>query len=260
MADADGRGAVLVIDDADAVLDSPEAIDVLDYFVSAFSPHVRIVLISRAELPLGSQAKRLLEGRAARIMAEDLLFRPDEIGDCARTAFGTNLSAEETARLYRATGGWAIALRLALRLRDLGTTVESEEHAPFTPEARSDLFAYLAAEVLSHVDDRIARFLRRTAILETLDPAVCGRLTQEDRPAEVIQSLASAGLPVMKAGWSTYRCHSLLRDYFLDAFSDQELRQAHGDAGRALSDVGDWSQALSHFVAAADIGLGADPR
>jgi ATP/maltotriose-dependent transcriptional regulator MalT len=254
MAAADGRGAVLVVDDADAILDSPEAIDALDYFVSAFSAHMRIVLVSRAELPLGSQAKRLLEGRAARVMAEDLLFRPDEIADCARTVFGKNLSSEETLRLYRATGGWAIALRLALRLRDLGTTVQSDEDAPFTPEARSDLFAYLAAEVLSRVDDRIARFLRRTAILETLDPAVCGRLTQEDRPAEVIQSLAGAGLPVMKAGWSTYRCHSLLRDYFLHAFSDQELRLAHGDAGCALSDVGDWAQALSHFVAAADIG------
>jgi LuxR family maltose regulon positive regulatory protein len=248
------RGPVLVIDDADAILDSPAAIDVLDYFVSAFSPSVRIVLISRAELPLGSQAKRLLEGRAARIMAEDLLFRPEEIRDCARTAFGAHLTEDETARLYRATGGWAIALRLALRLRDLGTTVESEEHAPFTPEARSDLFAYLATEVLSHVDDRIVRFLRRTAILETLDPAVCGHLTQEDRPAEVVQSLAGAGLPVMKAGWSAYRCHSLLRDYFLHAFSDQELREAHVDAGRALSDVGNWSQALSHFIAGSDFG------
>ena len=56
----------------------------------------------------------------------------------------------------------------------------------------------------------------------------------------------------MKAGWSSYRCHALLRDYFLRTMSEQELREAHSDAGRAFSEVGDWSQALTHFVAAAD--------
>ncbi|MEX2247294.1 MAG: LuxR C-terminal-related transcriptional regulator [Dehalococcoidia bacterium] len=251
--EAHEAGIVLVIDDADALLTAPEAIEVLDYVLFALAPYARIFLLSRAELPLPSQAKPRLDGRATRVVADDLLLREDEIGACARTTYKIDLSPEEIARLYRVTAGWGIALRLALRLRDLGTNIERDERALFTPEARADLFAYLAAEVLSRVDKRIETFLRRTAILDTLDPAVCGRLTQEERPAELIQSLASAGLPVMKAGWSAYRCHSLLRDYFLDTLGDRQLREAHADAGGAFSGLGDWPQALSHFVAAGDI-------
>ncbi len=253
LAEAHESGDVLVIDDADVILDSPPALEVFDYVLTSLASHVRIVLLSRAELPLPSQAKPRLEGRIVRVTADDLLLREEEIGLCARTTYSIALSVQETARLFRVTAGWGIALRLALRLGDLGSSLEYDERALFTPEARADLFAYLAAEVLSKVDERVARFLSRTAILETLDPEVCARLTDEERPAEVIQSLASAGLPVMKAGWSAYRCHALLRDYFLHKLSDSELRQAHTDAGRAFSDVGSWPQALSHFIAAGDM-------
>lgn len=252
MAGAGERGTVLVIDDADAVRDSTEAIEILDDVLSSLATYVCIVLISRAELPLPSQAKRLLDGRATRVVADDLLLREGEIGACAQVTYGIDLTPEEAQRLHRVTGGWGIALRLALRLRGLGTTVQTGESALFTPEARADLFAYLAAEVLSRVDERIGSFLRRTAILETLDPAVCARLAEEERAAELIQSLAGAGLPVMKAGWSTYRCHSLLREYFLGALTEHELREAHGAAARAYADAGQRAQALAHFAAADD--------
>ena len=245
---------VLIIDDADAIIDSPASAEALDYLLTALSPAVRIMVISRAELPLPSQAKRVLDGSSVRIVADDLLLREDEIGACAADAYGISVSVDEVAALFHATAGWGIALRLALRLRDLGVPLRGGERALFTPEARADLFAYLAAEVLSKVDDRIGAFLRRTAVLETLDPAACARLTGEERPVELIQSLAGAGLPVMKAGWSAYRCHALLREYLLSALTETELREAHRAAGRAYADIGEWLQALEHFAAAGDPG------
>ena len=251
VAGSDSGGGVLVVDDADVILESP-SVEALDYLISSLAETTRVVLLSRAEVPLGSQAKRLLEGHAARVMAEDLLFRRDEIGAFAATVFRVELSEDEVDRLYRATGGWAIALSLALRLRDLGTSMQTDEHAQFTPEARADLFSYLAAEVLSRVDERISGFLRQTAILDELDPSICGRITGEERPVEVIQSLARAGLPVVKSGWGTYRCHSLLREYFLHTLNDEEVRQSHSEAGRAFAGIGNWPQALHHFVAAGD--------
>jgi len=256
LAAAGGHRQVLVVDDLDTILGSREATDVLDYLASACVTHMPVVLISRAELPLGSQARRLLEGNAARVLTEDLLFRRDEIAELARSSFGVALSPDDAEAVYRATGGWAIATCLSLRLRQMGSTVQREEDAHFTPEARADLFAYLASEVLSRVDERIERFLRATAILETLDAAVCRRLTGEERAAELIQSLAAAGLPVTKASWSVYRCHSLLREYFLARMSDAELRAAHRSAGAAYEAAGDFASALVHLDAAGD-GKGA---
>ena len=250
--DGAATGALLVIDDADALLDSPAALEVLDYALAELAPNIGIALLSRAEIPLPSLAKGRMDGHVVRVGADDLLLREDEIAACASTTYGVQLSDAEVRQLYRVTAGWAIALRLALRLRDLGTDIEAGEYANFTPEARSDLFAYLAAEVLSRADERIVSFLRRTAILETLDPVVCGRLARVERPAAMIQSLAGAGLPVMKAGWSAYRCHSLLRDYFLGDMSDDDLSAAHSAAGRAYADSGDAPLALSHFMAADD--------
>jgi ATP/maltotriose-dependent transcriptional regulator MalT len=244
---------LLVIDDADAIVDAPAAAEALDHLLSALSTAARIIVISRAELPLPSQAKRVLDGSSVRIVADDLLLREDEIAACASDAYGIDLTPAEVAVLYHTTAGWGIALRLALRLRDLGAPLPSDTRALFTPQARADLFAYLAAEVLSNVDERIGAFLRRTAILETLDPAACAQLTGDERSLELIQSLAAAGLPVMKAGWSAYRCHDLLRDYLLNTLTESELRAAHADAGRAYVHSGDWSQALAHFTAAGDL-------
>jgi ATP/maltotriose-dependent transcriptional regulator MalT len=243
---------VLVIDDADAIRENAATVEIFDEVLSRLLLTTRIILISRTELPLPSQAKRLLDGRATRVVADDLLLREDEIGSCAKAAYGVDLSEDETGHLYRVTGGWGIALRLALQLRGLDSIAERDEEAVFTPEARTSLFAYLAAEVLTRADDRIERFLRQTAVLETLDPSVCARLTGEERAAELIQSLAGAGLPVMKAGWSSYRIHSLLREYFLGAMTAAEERDAHKAAGRAYSEIGEPAQALDHFAAADD--------
>jgi LuxR family maltose regulon positive regulatory protein len=249
---ARGPAPVLVVDDADAVAGAAAALEVLDYTLAALAPHVRIVLLSRADLALPSLVKPRLDGGVVRVGPDDLLLSEEELRACARTSYGVDLSAEESAALARATAGWGIAVRLALRLRELGSSLPGDEHALFTPETRSHLFAYLASEVLNRVDERIAGFLRRTAVLETLDPAVCGRLSGEERPAALLQSLSSAGLPVMKAGWGTYRCHALLREYLLHPLSDDERRQLHADAGRACADAGDWPRALDHFAAASD--------
>jgi ATP/maltotriose-dependent transcriptional regulator MalT len=243
---------VLVIDDADRVLGSAGAVDALDYMISIGAPAIRIVLISRVELPLGSQAKRLLEGTAARVVADDLVFHEDEIGAFAVATANVELSPEEIDAMYRATGGWVIALRLALRLRNLGSVVAGETRALFTPDARRDLFAYLASEVLSRADARLEAFLQTTAVLETLDPALCDDVTGEARSAEIIQSLSALGLPVMKAGWSEYRCHSLLREYFLSRMTDAELHDAHLRAGVAYAARGDYGAALVHALAADD--------
>jgi LuxR family maltose regulon positive regulatory protein len=199
--EGDGMHRLLVIDDADVLADAPAALALFDDLVAVLANQVGLVLVSRSELPLGSLAKPRLDGRAARITADDLLLREDEIAECAATAYGIELQGEEIAPLYQATSGWAIALRLALRIRDLSAEFPSRERGLLTPEARADLFAYLAEEVVKRIDASTVEFLRRTAVLETLDPAICARMTGEERPAELIQSLAGAGLPVMKTGW-----------------------------------------------------------
>ncbi len=243
-----------MIDDADAIAGSAAAIEALDYLLPAMAQRMHIVLIARTELPLASLSKPRIDGSIVRITADDLLLREDEIAECSRVTYGTAVSPGEAAALHRITSGWGIALRLALRLHNSDAQTQSPADGPYTPEARASLFAYLANEVLSRVDERIATFLRHTAVLETLNPDVCGRLTGVERPAEIIQSLSAAGLPVLKTGWGTYRCHSLLRQYLLDPLTDRELRAAHANAARAFTELADWPAALEHFVAAQERG------
>jgi LuxR family maltose regulon positive regulatory protein len=250
MATANPSGQVLVLDDVDALTTSPEALVVLDYAVAALAQHVPVIVISRTDVALDSQARRLLEGGCIRIGADDLLLHEDEIATCAQHAYGADITAADAGDLYRATAGWGIALRLALRLRAIGKPLPQEARTPFTPEARADLFAYLAAEVLKNDDDRTLQFLRRTAVLDVLAPAVCARLTGEEHAVELIQSLAGAGLPVMKAGWNAYQCHGLLRDYLMARLTDTEIQHAHSEAAGAYTAVGDWPHAVRHFVEA----------
>jgi ATP/maltotriose-dependent transcriptional regulator MalT len=248
---------ILVLDDLDALLESPVALGLLHDLLTMIDDTMIVVLVSRAELSMLALAKRILDGRAVRVTADELLMQKDDIVAFAQ-AYGIDLPPEDVEHLYGATAGWAIALRLALRLRALGVEYRDAEGPVFTPEARADLFTYLAEEVVKHAGAEVTEFLRRTAILETLEPAVCGRLTGAARPAQIIQSLAGAGLPVMKTGWNTYRCHSLLREYFLHMLTDDELRAAHTDAGRAYTETGNYGAALGHLVAGGAVHLALD--
>jgi LuxR family maltose regulon positive regulatory protein len=241
---------LLVIDDADTVLAEPATVRMLDELVAMLHGTMGVVLISRTELPLACLPRLRIDGRGVQITAADLLLREDEIADCAEATYGVRTTAEHAARLYRLSAGWPIALRLALRLPDDAGRAPTAGSIALSPDARAALFSYLAAEVLKGVDNRMLTFLRRTAVLEVLEPAICGAVGDEPHPAELIQSLAAAGLPVMKTGWSAYRCHNLLRDYFLAKLTPQELRDAHAGAAGAYAAAGDYGTALAQLVAA----------
>lgn len=195
---------VLVVDDVHHVATSETAMRALDEFLEGLPPSVHVILMSRSEIPLPGLPRALLDGRAGRIDADDLLLTADDIADGAAAVFGAELSPDESRRLFEITSGWGIALRLAVQMRATHPDLPWDDLSRAMMAGQSGLFTYLAAEVLHAANPGVEQFLRDTAVLEVLEPEVCALMSGAPHPSELIQSMSRMGLPVLKVGWSSY--------------------------------------------------------
>jgi LuxR family maltose regulon positive regulatory protein len=100
----------LVIDDLHE-LQADVAIRKMGQALSGVPPVLRVVLVTRRDLPLGLHRLRV-EGELTEIRGEDLRFTMDESRALLESA-GVRLSDEALESLVARTEGWAAGLRLA---------------------------------------------------------------------------------------------------------------------------------------------------
>ncbi|HXD56894.1 MAG TPA: AAA family ATPase, partial [Thermoleophilaceae bacterium] len=90
---------VLVIDELERLADSRSALAVIEALVRYAPPQMRIVLISRRELPVAGAAL----GASVTVAEADLAFRTDEAAEALERAGRADI---DPAEAVEATGGW----------------------------------------------------------------------------------------------------------------------------------------------------------
>ena len=93
------------------------------------------------------------------------------------------MTADEAAELERRTEGWAASLQLVeVSLRERRTPEERRALIEsLTAKSDSDLFAFLAEEVLEQQPEETRNFLLSTSILHQITPEVAERLARRRR-------------------------------------------------------------------------------
>ncbi|WP_448601020.1 BTAD domain-containing putative transcriptional regulator [Thermoflexus hugenholtzii] len=258
LVDSLSRETVLVLDDYH-LADSSEIRALLERWLEQIPPALHLVLITRHDPELRGSARARAHGELREITTADLAFTPEEVQELF-AAQGLPLSPEAARRLAEETEGWIIALWMILHhLRESGPQA-MEALLDRLPEALSDLFAYLAEEVLTRQPEPVQRFLLRTSILHELSPEICAALLEDPEAGRLLPSLERRGLFLISAGEGRWRYHHLFQEFLQRQAQLRlgDLRPLHRQAADCYRQRGELEAAIVHLLMAGAFEEAAD--
>ncbi len=256
------RDIFLILDDYHVISD--QAIhDSLLALLDHPPANVHLVLSTRTNpaLPL---ARFRVRSQLLEIRDQDLRFTRQEAASFLVEGMGLPLSEEEVATLAAHTEGWIAGLQLAaLALReheDLSAAVSD-----FGGSHRY-LLDYVQQDILARLPVVLQDFLLQTSILTRLHAALCQAVTanlSREECQQMLEELERANLFVVlldeQRTW--YRFHDLFREALyarLQASQPERVPLLHQRAARWYETQREWSEAITHALAAPDYPYTAD--
>jgi DNA-binding SARP family transcriptional activator len=250
LADAVGEQPVLlVLDDLERLGDEGSAWAVVESVSRYASETMRLVLVSRRQIP----ATVLADAGGASIAAAGdrvLAFTVVEAAEALARVATVPVDASDAVV---ATGGWVTGV--------LFEAWRSAGHVTGMGGESDPLHGYLATHILDQLRPAEREFLVRTALLDEVTAARAEALGELDG-GERLAALRGAHLPV---GWDAdgaMRCHPRFREYLLarlgrlHAGERRALQLAHG---RLLADEGHDEEATEELLRAGAPHEALDP-
>ncbi|HYI38239.1 MAG TPA: BTAD domain-containing putative transcriptional regulator [Thermoleophilaceae bacterium] len=250
---------VVVIDDAERIEGSPEALALVEVLLGADPRALRLAVASRR--PLAVRTSRLAAaGRATEIGAGELAFTTQECAEVLRRRRGRPPTADEADALLTGTEGWPLGVALS---------AAAPGHPGTSPTLGGDaVFAYLDQEVLSTLDGDLRRGVLDAAVAPELTAPMLAAL---GLPADFPDRAQRAGLVLRPLDQgSRWSFHPLLREFLLARLeaerSEAELARLHALVAGVLAGAGRRREAVDHWLDAGEwrealtvaVGLGPD--
>jgi DNA-binding SARP family transcriptional activator len=239
-----GYPLVLVLDNLERLGLSGGGWEALGAFLHYLPRTVRVVLVSRRDIPPAVH-RELDPTSVAALREEDLAFTVEEAADALRLNDNATIDAAEAVS---ATGGWVTGV--------LFEAWRSEEHTAIVGGEADPLHGYISSRILGELPQADRDFLVTTSVLDAVT-AERARALGLDRPAQRMQSLRSVRLPVV---WSpdgrTMRCHPRLREFLVEQLSrrdDAELRRIRRAHGTLLAGEGHDEEATEVLLQAGEV-------
>ena len=232
---------VLVLDELERLDDDPQAWAVIGAVVRYAPEQLRIVLLSRRDIPASVWEPQPVTSIA--ILGEThLAFTTDE----ARAALARNGIVDIDAdAAVEVTGGWVTGV--------LFEAWRSTEHVSGAGGKADPLYGYLSSHILDKLADGDREFLIAVSLLDEVSAAKAAALGLE-HAFHHLEALKAAHLPVSwSADGRSMRCHSRFREYLLDLLEQRSgaqvdsLRVAHG---QLLAAEGHHEEAVEEFLRA----------
>ena len=246
-----------IIDDWQFVASVTEVRGLWNQILRDAPPTCRFVFLSRAK-PQLQFARFKTHGGYAEMRTDSLRFTDREINELFRDIYDDPLEPAELSELESRTEGWAASLQLVeVSLRELTSTDDRRAFLhSITASKDTDLFSFLAEEVLDQQDASTRNFLEATSILHQITPELAERLTGLNDGSQMFTSLEQRGLFTYRidTGEDRYRFHGLFRDFLerrlhLDR-SQGEIVGLHIHAASYFETSHEWPEAIHHYLRA----------
>jgi ATP/maltotriose-dependent transcriptional regulator MalT len=237
----------VVIDDLHHAYADRATIAFLSNLIDRTYERVSWIVASRSEseLPVGSW---LAYGRMdVPIDENDLRFTREEALAVAEE-MQSRTEIDEIDSLFELTGGWPVALAIALRTRTYATDLRAA-----TSGAREMVYRYLAEQVFTGLTLEQQQFLLATSVFSRFD---AGMAQDRGGTATFIAELRRGVAFLSEVAPGEYRYHDLFRSFLeteLRRRGDDEWRAALRDGAAILERRGDAADALRLFTRARDI-------
>jgi DNA-binding SARP family transcriptional activator/tetratricopeptide (TPR) repeat protein len=192
----------------------------------------------------------------AELRTDDLRFTEVEIEALFRDIYNDPLEPGHVEELERRTEGWAASLQLVeVSLRERTTVAERGAFIrSITATRDSDLFTFLAEEVLDQQPEATRNFLLTTSILHQITPEVAERLAGVHDGRRELGDLEDRGLFTTRLDNNRYRYHHLFRDFLerrlLAERSEAEVSGLHIHAASYFETTEQWPDAIEHYLCA----------
>lgn len=245
-----------IIDDWQYVASVTEVRGLWNQIIRDAPPTCRFVFASRAK-PQLQFARFKTHGGYGELRTNALRFNDREIDELFRDIYRDPLEPSELAELERRTEGWAASLQLVeVALRERKTPEERRQfiESISADASDSDLFDFLAEEVLDQLAEETRNFLLSTSILMQITPELAERLTGvQDGPRE-LEGLEQRGLFTYRVDEKRYRYHNLFREFLEKRLSrergEAEITGLHIHAASYYETSAEWPQAIHHYLKA----------
>ncbi|HEY2765767.1 MAG TPA: LuxR C-terminal-related transcriptional regulator [Pseudonocardiaceae bacterium] len=243
------QSVVLVLDDFCPPAGSA-LVTGLAYLLKLARPWLRLVIVSRRDLPLPLHRHRLT-GDLTEIRSDDLAFTEREI-DQLMAQHGVALRHESVRALRERTEGWAAGLRLAAMSMD--GHPDPDEFVVQISSADHAIAGYLVEEVLDAQRPTVRRLLLTTSILDRVNAEIAVDLTAGTDGTEFSDIVGqNAFIRPLGQGW--YRYHQMFRDVLrlrLQHENPGQTAALHRRAAAWFSARNLLTEAVQHAAAALD--------
>lgn len=240
--EAQPTATTLVLDDLHVLADEADSCHLLGELLTGVPPNVRLLLAGRTPPPIPSLPRLRVMGWVRDLGSTDLAFSRVE-SQLFLAALGYD--AEAAGSLHERVQGWPAALRFL-------TVVGTAGQPLYT-----DLFDYLAVEVLAGLPAERQRFLVEVSVLRAWTAAACDWVLARAGSRSELEWLHRTQFLVTPGQDGELRPHSLWHDFLRAQLGRDPLRHRQLQRRAALweSDQGELEAALAHALAAADPGL-----
>jgi len=238
-----GIDEMIVVDDLHCVFRDERAASAIQDLIESTRHSVTWILSSREtpDLPIGTWIAR--EWMHRPITASDLAFRENE-AEALANLLEVAISSTELATLVEDTGGWPIALRLALTTFGAAGT-----RVPSGMRTRDVLFSYINEQVWRAIDADERALLEIAAILPQPSIAVLGA-AGFPRAANALDRLSRRFSFVERDDNGEFHLHDIFREFITEQHRLDTTRYEAGvsSVAHALSKLGLSVEALSLFT------------
>jgi len=217
---------ILVLDELERLEDEPEPWAIIEAMVRFTAVPVRIILVSRRQIPLELRTITA-EPITASLGDAELAFTPVEASEALAKAGEHGVNPDQAVA---ATGGWVMGV--------LFESYRAAEHVRGTGGEADPLYGYLSSQILAALTPEDREFLVGTSVFGEVT-AQRGAALGERFSALRLRSLQAARLPVV---WEpdrlSFRCHSRFREYLLAQLDQRDIdvsRRIHRLCGRRLA-------------------------
>ena len=232
---------LLVLDGLENLVGAHEALSVISAMIRYAPVGLKIVLLSRVDVPIDVGVLTGVD-RVAAVGEADLAFTTQEAAGALVKAGKTTV---DPAQAVMATGGWVTGV--------LFEAWRSRQHVAGTGGEADPLHGYLASQILGSLDEEERAFLISTSLLDEVTSVRAAALG-EHHAGERLVALRAKHLPVSWiSGAYRMRCHPRFREYLITCFERRDqaevmaLRRAYGEL---LHSEGHLEEAVEQFLAA----------
>ena len=165
----------LIIDNLDLAAEN-FIFDFLKYLIKFIPTNLKLILISRKEIPILIK-RQDLKGELIKIKEADLKFSYLELKKLIQKENELNLANDRIQKIYQLTEGWPLAVELLIvkLLEDAEynfNDLEAEFRLP-----NNNLYKYLNQEVISELTAAEKEFLLKSSVVENFSTELAAHLT-----------------------------------------------------------------------------------